>query len=121
MMGQPMGRPMDWSMIAFGSKALGLLLVFVGTLVGVIGLNPTTSPNIGQINDAILVTRLLWALGLAAIATGAGIKLRYIIPTPTGDLQDGQSRVLRAAQWRNGLTFLLALVLLIWILTFIPV
>ena len=108
-------------MIAFGAKALGLLLVFVGSLVGVVGLNPSTNPNIGAINDAILVTRLLWALGLAAIATGAGIKLRYCTSSPSEDLPDGRSRVLRAAQWRNALTFLVALVLLIWILTFIPV
>ncbi len=116
-----MGRALDWSMIAFASKALGLLLVFVGTVVGVIGLNPSTAPNLGTIDNAVLATRLLWTIGLAAVATGAGIKLRFVVPVPAGDLPDGQARVLRAAQWRNTLTFLLALFLLVWILAFIPV
>jgi len=107
-------------MLAFGAKALGLLLVFVGTLVGVIGLNPSTTPNVGILYDAVLVTRILWTLGLAAVATGAGIRLRYVIGMPAGELSDGQSRVVRAAQWRNSATFLIALILLIWILTFIP-
>jgi hypothetical protein len=116
-----MARPMNWTMIGFGAKALGLLLVFAGSIVGVVGLNPTTTPNVNIYEGAVLVTRLLWTIGLASLATGAGITLRFVIATPAGDLQDGQSRVLRAAQWRNTLTFLVAFVLLIWILTFLPI
>jgi hypothetical protein len=116
-----MARPINWDFLAFLAKAIGLLLVFVGSIVGVVGLNPSTSPNINTIDGAILVTRLLWTLGLAAVATGAGIKLRFVIGMPMGELQDGPSRVLRGAQWRNTLTFLVALVLLLWILTFLPV
>ena len=112
---------MSWTLIGFASKALGLLLVFVGTLVGVVGLNPTTTPNINIIDCSILATRILWTIGLAAIATGAGIKLRYVLAAPMMELPDGQARLLRAAQWRNTLTFLVALVLLIWIMTFLPV
>jgi hypothetical protein len=108
-------------MLGFLSKALGLLLIFVGTLVGVVGLNPSTAPSITTIDNAILVTRILWALGIGAIATGAAIKLQFVYVTPAGDLPEGQSLLLRGAQWRNTLTFLLALIGLIWILAFIPV
>jgi hypothetical protein len=117
----PPARPMNWSLLGFIGKALGLLLIFVGTLVGVIGLNPSTTPNITTIDNTVLVTRLLWTIGLAAIATGAGIKLRYVAVTPAQDLNDGQSRVLRGAQWRNTLTFLIALIFLFVILFFLPV
>jgi hypothetical protein len=123
--GQPMmapAHPMNWAMLGFLSKGVGLLLVFVGTLIGVIGLNPTTSaPSQSTIDGTILATRILWTLGLAAIGLGAGIKLRYVAVTPAQDLTDGQSRVLRGAQWRNTLTFLIALVLLIVIMYFLPV
>ncbi|MGI0130557.1 MAG: hypothetical protein ACREDE_08255 [Thermoplasmata archaeon] len=112
---------MNWAMMGFGAKTLGLLLVFVGTLVGVVGLNPTTSPNTNIIDGAVLATRVLWTIGLAAIAAGAGIKLQFVIGTPAGDLQEGHSRVVRASQWRNTATFLVALVLLVWIMTFLPV
>lgn len=113
---------MNWEMMGFLAKGVGLLLVFVGTLIGVIGLNPTTSaPSASTIDNSILATRILWSLGLAAIAAGAGIKLRYVAVTPAHDLTDGQSRVLRGAQWRNTVTFLVALVLLIVILFFLPV
>ena len=102
---------MNWDMMGFLAKGVGLLLVFVGTLIGVIGLNPTTNPVTSTIENSILATRILWTLGLAAIAAGAGIKLRYVAVTPATDLADGQSRVLRGAQWRNTVTFLVTLVL----------
>lgn len=117
----PPARPMNWDMMGFLAKGVGLLLVFVGTLIGVIGLNPTTNPVTSTIENSILATRILWTLGLAAIAAGAGIKLRYVAVTPATDLADGQSRVLRGAQWRNTVTFLVTLVLLIGILFFLPV
>lgn len=108
-------------MIGFAAKALGPLLVFVGTLVGVVGLNPTTTPNVDTFDVAVLATRIIWTIGLAAIATGAGIKLRYVVGTPMTELPDNQARLLRAAQWRNSVTFIVALILLIWILTLLPV
>ena len=117
---RPMGRPIDWSLVSTATKALGLLLVFVGTLVGVIGLNPSTTPNVGFMYDAVFVTRLLWTLGLGALAAGAGIKLRYVLGPSSSVLSDGQARVMVASQWRNSLTFLVALILLVWILTFLP-
>lgn len=113
---------MNWDMMGFLAKGVGLLLVFVGTLIGVIGLNPPASglPSQSTVANSILATRILWTIGLAGIAAGAGIKLRYVAVNPGTDLTDGQSRVLRGAQWRNTVTFLVALVLLIAILFFLP-
>jgi hypothetical protein len=113
---------MPWNMIAFFAKAGGLLLIFVGTLIGVIGLNPQTPPvNLSQYQDSLLAMRILWAMGLMAIASGAGMKLQFVYGAPSGDLPDGASRVLRAAQWRNTVTLLLCMFLLIWILTIYPI
>ncbi|MGI0070653.1 MAG: hypothetical protein ACRECT_01015 [Thermoplasmata archaeon] len=110
-------RPLEWTNLAFYAKAGGFLLVFIGTLVLVTGTNPSTAPNFNILYDSILAGRLLWAIGLAAIATGAGIKLRYVYPTPNVELSDSRAGILRASMGRNMLLFVVALFLMVFILT----
>jgi hypothetical protein len=113
-----MARPLDWSMLGFIAKAFGFLLVFVGTLVLVLGTNPTTSAlNLNILYGSILTGRLLWTIGLAAIGAGAGIKIRYVYVTPPGEMSDARARLLRASMWRNTVEFIIVLFLLVFLLT----
>jgi hypothetical protein len=78
-----------WSFLAFLAQAVGLVLVFVGTLVVVVagafpadclgGCTVTTGQGVLY---GLETARILWTLGLFGIAGGAGIRLQFQVPNP---------------------------------------
>ncbi len=89
---QQSARPIPWSMLAFWSRVVGFLLIFVGTLLAVAGgtvwggcvTDPAscgTSWASGVLNT-IGTAKILWVLGLFALGAGAGVKLHFSLQNP---------------------------------------
>jgi len=84
-----------WAFLAMLGQGMGLLLLFVGTLVMVlVGSNPadcfTAAPPCAgstaqSVAYGIETARLLWTIGLFGIAAGAGLRLQIVNahPLPT--------------------------------------
>jgi hypothetical protein len=95
-------RSIPWAMLSLLGRAGGLLLLFVGTLVDIIaGSTPADcftshcGANISaDIQYAILVSRLLWAIGAFGLAAGAGIKLHFLLREPETNGADENARFL---------------------------
>ncbi len=121
------------SSLAFWARALGFLLLFVGTLVAVAfaslpGGCFASPPNCGTgfasgAANAVLSARVLWTLGLFFVGAGAGFKLHWALSRSSSASSD-EVRVLIHDRWFNGLLVILTIVLLWFLLsgagTFLP-
>jgi hypothetical protein len=120
-----MGAHGPWAFLAFASQGIGLLLVFVGTLVMVVaGSVPancfTSTCNIGNTDQGIAygieTARLLWTLGLFAIAGGAGIRLQFFGPSTTTATQTPESTRIYLARRRGEFVILVVSIVLLFVL-----
>ncbi|MGA8664146.1 MAG: hypothetical protein WB809_03640 [Thermoplasmata archaeon] len=75
-----------WAFLAMLGQGIGLLLLFVGTLVVVVAgsfpadcFTTTCGTSTAQgVAYGVETARLLWTLGLFGIAAGAGIRLQFV-------------------------------------------
>jgi hypothetical protein len=117
-------------MASFMGRAVGFLLLFIGTLVAVAFSTPgggcyDQSPDSGGGSsyimgaaNAILVAKILWAIGLFLVGAGAGLKLHWSLSAPSsGRPEDTQFIV--SDRRLNGILLLVCIVLL-WLLLMIP-
>lgn len=114
------------AMVTFWGRALGFVLLFVGTLVYVAVASPTggclTDPTClsnfpSNAANAILAGKILWCLGLFFLGAAAGLKLHWKLgPSPGASPE--QMAWIRTDRWINvALVFLsviLLFVLLLW-------
>lgn len=85
-------RPIPWSMLAFFSRVIGFLLLFIGTLLVVLGASTwggcVTDPTscgtswLAGVLNYIVAGKILWAIGLLFIGGGAGLKLHWSLQLP---------------------------------------
>ncbi|HTT35874.1 MAG TPA: hypothetical protein VMH78_08435 [Thermoplasmata archaeon] len=127
---QPAARPIPWGMLSMLSRFLGFALLFVGTLLAIIGLSyggscysSTGSPVcIGNTSwesgaaNAILAAKLLWSIGLFLFGVGIGIKMHWTLQMPASGKAEEVTYVVaerRANYWLLILTIVL-LAILLW-------
>jgi hypothetical protein len=125
----PPKRPMVdlFGFLGFWMRAIGFLLLFIGTLIVVAGASEgggcVTSAGscgsgfAGQVLNAILVAKLLWVLGLGSLGAGAGIRLHWDLKLPVNPTTDETNWLLAARRqnwWLLVLSILLLAFLLVW-------
>jgi len=116
-------RPVPWRMLSELGRGLGLLLVFVGTLVDIIaGTYPadcftsTCTPSTAAgLQYAILSARILWALGAFGLSAGAAVQLHFVLVAPESETAEENARYL-AARRAAFVTFLVGIGILLAIL-----
>lgn len=115
-----------WNFLALLAQGLGLILLFVGTLVVVVfGSYPadcfTSTCAYGSLDQGIAygieTARLLWTLGLFGIAAGAGIRLQFTTPNPAPTTPEG-TRMYLARRRGEFVILVIAIVLLFLLLLF---
>jgi len=123
-----------WSVLAMLGQGIGLLLLFIGTLIVVVaGSYPadcfTQIPACGAstaqgVAYGIETARLLWTLGLFGIAAGAGLRLQIVNVHPLPTTSD-ETRVYLARRRGEFVILVVALVLLfvllVWSTAALPV
>jgi hypothetical protein len=120
----PSSRMNYWPMLAFWGRAIGFILLFVGTLVAVIWVSissscyttTTTCGNLGSgylsgVANAVVVSKILWAIGLFFLGAAAGIKLHWASPRPQGSAAE-DTAAWAADRRMNGLLLTVSIVLL---------
>lgn len=115
-------------MVAFWSRALGFVLLFIGTLIAVAfatagGACFTTTADCGigsgfltGAANALLAAKILWAIGLFFLGAGAGIKLHWGSGRASGASSD-EVRAMINDRWLNGILVLVSIGLLFLLLT----
>ncbi len=96
-------RRIPWHTLALLGKCLGLVLLFVGTLVAVLfGSFPadcfTSTCGAGVragVQYGILLSRLLWTFGAFGLALGAGIQRQFVLNGPTSETGESGARYLQ--------------------------
>lgn len=83
----PTSRPIPWTMLSFWSRVGGFFLLFLGTLLAIIGaavwggcLTVVGSCGTGAASGILnyyTAARILWAIGLLGLGAGAGMKLHW--------------------------------------------
>ena len=114
-----------WSFLAFWMRAIGFLLVFLGTLIAVVATTPGggcfTSPGscgtgfLGQAANGAYAAKLLWVLGLGAIGAGAGIRLHWGLRA-SRDQSPEELQLVAASRRANWIVIVLSIVLLLTLL-----
>ncbi len=119
---QPSGgsRPIPWSMVSLWSRMIGFLLLFVGTLIAIIGaavwggcvtvVNSCASGAASGILNYFTSARILWAIGLLGLGAGAGIKLHWGLQS-SAQSRGEDLQALTAERRANYLTLFLTIVL----------
>jgi hypothetical protein len=114
-----------WPFLGLWLRAGGFLLLFLGTLIAVLGATPgggcytnTASCGtgfFGQAANALLIAKILWVLGLGGLGAGAGIRLHWGIHMPLNPSAD-ETTWLLAARRANWTLLILSVVLLLVLL-----
>ena len=117
-------RPVPWRLVSDIGRGMGLLLVFVGTLVDVIGgtypadcfTSTCTTSTAAGLQYAILAARILWALGAFGLSAGAAVQLHFVLIAPESETAEENARYLAARRaafvvFLVGIGILLALLL----------
>ncbi len=109
-------------MLSSFAKMIGIALLFVGTLVIVIGgtepsscFTSTAGCGAGALQTAlnsILAARIIWTIGLAGLAFGAGLKLRSVTRNPSPGTT-AEAIAWTADRARNGMLFAVSAVLMV--------
>jgi len=100
MMAQLGSRTVPWSQLATASRGVGLLLLFLGTLVAVLFASfpadcftmTCTGNDAASVQYGILASRLLWTLGAFGLVAGAALKLHYVLEEPRADGPEATQR-----------------------------
>lgn len=123
---EAMASRLPWQSLALLSQGLGLLLVFLGTLVmvafGYIPVSCVAATTCSQgtlqgVLYAIDAARLLWTIGLFGLAVGAGLHLQFR-PPPTFPSSPEETRVYLARRRGEMIMLVLALLLLFLVLLY---
>jgi uncharacterized membrane protein len=126
-MAVPQNRPMmdPWPILGFWTRAIGFFLLFLGTLIVVIGATPGggcyTSPGscgtsfLGQMANSIWAAKILWALGLGALGAGAAIRLHWGLRMPDHATPEQLSWI-ASDRRANATLFVLSIVLMMVLL-----
>ena len=112
-----------WALLAMVSQAIGLLLLFIGTLVIVVaGSTPadcftsTCGTSVGQnVAYGIETARLLWTIGLFGLAAGAGLRLQVVNVHPTGTTPE-ETRLFLARRRGEFILLIVSILLLFLVL-----
>jgi hypothetical protein len=108
-----------WPFLGFWLRAGGFLLLFLGTLVAIVGATPGGScytgvcgGYVGQAANAILAAKILWTLGLGALGAGAGIRLHWGLRMPMSSSSEETAWVM-AARRTNWWLLVMSVVLML--------
>ncbi len=117
-------RPDMMSMAARWGRLIGLLLLFVGTLVvvwiasvqaGCLATPSTCATDAQNAANAIIAGKILWSLGLLAIAGSSGIRLEWGLPR-SGVGSDQDAQLVASSRRANALMVIVCIVLLFFLL-----
>lgn len=117
----PGGHPVNYGMISWIAKFLGFILLFIGTLIVILGVEPsgncftsTACANTGWVGGAanyLVAGKLLWAIGLFFLGCGAGLKLHFKL----GWTQGMNAEEVRFVTWDRAANYAIIIVA-IWFL-----
>jgi len=125
----PARNPMEMMPVAaFWARAIGFLLLVVGTLMAVAFATPGGGCYVANADcgfgssyltgaaNAFLAAKVLWTLGLLFLGAGAGIKMHWSLHPPASGRAEDVTYVV-ADRRLNGLLLLVVIVLLWFLLT----
>jgi len=111
-----------WGIISFGARAVGFLLLFVSALVIIAGVSipascysaagSCTGTTWAGLVNALLVGRIIAAIGLASLGFGAAVKLHYGLRT-TNATTGEEARVVASERQVEGALFVASVILLL--------
>jgi len=113
-----------WAFLALLSQGIGLLLIFLGTIIQIaFGYVPISCVDASSCSQStfqgivygIDAARLLWVVGLFGLAVGAGLHLQFR-PAPSSPLTPEDARVYLARRRGELVMLVLSLLLLFLIL-----
>jgi hypothetical protein len=112
-----------WTVLALFGQAIGLLLLFVGTLVVVVAggfpadcFTTTCTTSTAQgVAYGIETARILWVIGLFGIAAGAGLRLQFQAP-PASPSTPEETRVYLARRRGEFVILVISILLLFGLL-----
>ena len=119
----PAARPIPWMMLSFMSRIIGFLLLFVGTLLVILGASIwggcVTDPAscvgnaswLSGVYNYIIAGKILWAIGLLALGGGAGMKLHWSLQAPAQGRPE-EIAFVSAERRANYLTLLVSILLM---------
>ncbi|HYK93076.1 MAG TPA: hypothetical protein VEY07_03425 [Thermoplasmata archaeon] len=118
----PASRPIPWSMLVFLARILGFVLLFIGTLIVILGASiwggcftaAASCANTGWISGVlnyIIAGKILWAIGLLALGGGAGMKLHWSLQMPAQGRPEEINFIARE-RWANYAVLLVCVLLL---------
>jgi hypothetical protein len=83
----PGARPVPWAMVSLLARFLGFVLLFIGTVIAIVGVEPggacytsTACANTAWVGGAanyLIAAKLLWSIGLFFLGAGAGMKIHF--------------------------------------------
>lgn len=117
----PGGHPPNYGMLSLVARFVGFVLLFIGTLLVILGVEPSgscftsTACNgtgwVGGAANYLLVGKLLWAIGLFFLGCGAGMKLHWKL----GWVDGMGAEQVRWVTWERAANYAIILVS-IWLL-----
>jgi hypothetical protein len=118
----PNMRHDPWGMIAFASRAVGFLLLFIAALVLVAAVSipgscfttPTSCGTswVSNAATATLIAKIIAVLALGLLGFGAAVKLHYGLRTTSATTPD-EARIIASERRVSGALFIASLVLLV--------
>ena len=126
---QPSGgsRPIPWSKLSFLFRVFGFLLLFVGSLIAIVGASvwggcitdPTSCGTswLSGVLNYIITAKILWALGLLGLGAGAGLKLHWLLQNPSQGRAEDLQYVLAERRANYVMLFISILLLAVLLLS----
>jgi hypothetical protein len=114
-------RPLPWAMLCLLSQLLGFVLIFIGTLLVIVGASiwggcvtdPTSCGTswLSGVLNYIVTSKILWALGLLFLGGGSGLKLHFVLQ-PQAQSKPEDLQYLATERRANYLTLLISILLM---------
>ncbi|MCI4336590.1 MAG: hypothetical protein L3K17_05265 [Thermoplasmata archaeon] len=119
-------HPIPWGMLSLLARFLGFVLLFLGTVFVILGVEPsgncytsTACANTGWVAGAanwLIAGKLMWAIGLFFLGAGAGMKIHWKLGWTEGAKPE-DLRFMGTERIANYLVIIVCIILLFFLLT----